>query len=58
MQTITIQISDDDYADLQRHFARPESERIGRPMVAVVAIINQTGTVPPTVSGPTPNEEQ
>ena len=58
MQTITIQISDDDYADLVRHFARPADERVGRPMVAVVAIINQSDTEPPTAAGPTPNEEQ
>jgi hypothetical protein len=36
--TVSIQVSGADYAALQTHFARPEHHRVGRPLVAAIAV--------------------
>ena len=44
MKAVTIQISDEDYDAVVRHFARAEEARAGRPLVAVVGLPDLSGS--------------
>lgn len=39
MKTITITVSDRCYVDLIRHFAKPEEDSFGRPLVSVERLV-------------------